>query len=682
MKKLHIHMLLTILPVIIAVILALIFISGITANSVTVEQNSKYMDAEMNAQVQSVSKEIDSVKAMSMELSSLVSATYHTSSLEDYEAIFAKTIADNDMVLGSGIWFEPNVYDASQKYVGPYFYKEDGKIVTTLDYSNAEYDYFNQEYYLNVANGTKEPVITNPYYDSYSGLVMSSCSMPIYDGDTFIGCITVDMQLETIQNLISAVKVGKKGFATLITADGTYISCKDTQKVADGLRITEDSNESIAKLGKKVISEEKGTLSYTDDVKYTAYYTTFSDLGWKLILSMPREELIAPIRKQISIMIFVGAIGLFLSIVIIIYQVTKISKSLNLVTNFAGEIADGNLTSEPLSVKRKDELGVMSNSLSMMHDSLKSIIGTTMTLTGEITDSSSHLHDISESLQQQFEQIQTYMTDISNAMSNTSAATEQVNASSEEVNASINLCAEKVNDSNQIVNEIRDRAKNIQSKCLSSQSRTNELVSGFEEDLSHNIENSKIVQSIGDLADIVSGIAEQINLLSLNASIEAARAGEQGKGFAVVASEIGSLASETSETVNKIKTTVSDVHGAFSSLTDSSNRMLNFVGDTVSSDYNFFVDVAQQYGNDAENIKELTDNIDEMINNIRTIMNEVVLAIQSVAESTLETSDKSESIMTSVTNVSHIINDVASLSNSQKQISGDLSQVVSGFRTK
>ena len=49
------------------------------------------------------------------------------------------------MVLGNGIWFEPNVYDASQKYVGPYFYKEDGKIVTTLDYSNAEYDYFKLE---------------------------------------------------------------------------------------------------------------------------------------------------------------------------------------------------------------------------------------------------------------------------------------------------------------------------------------------------------------------------------------------------------------------------------------------------------------------------------------------------------------------------------------------------------
>lgn len=92
MKKLHIHMLLTILPVIIAVILALIFISGITANSVTVEQNSKYMDAEMNAQVQSVSKEIDSVKAMSMELSSLVSATYHTSSLETMRLFLPKPL--------------------------------------------------------------------------------------------------------------------------------------------------------------------------------------------------------------------------------------------------------------------------------------------------------------------------------------------------------------------------------------------------------------------------------------------------------------------------------------------------------------------------------------------------------------------------------------------------------------
>ena len=96
------------------------------------------------------------------------------------------------------------------------------------------------------------------------------------------------------------------------------------------------------------------------------------------------------------------------------------------------------------------------------------------------------------------------------------------------------------------------------------------------------------------MANVISEIADQINLLSLNASIEAARAGEAGKGFAVVASEIGSLATSTAEAVGQIQNTISQVQNAFDSLTKDAQNMLGFVVNDVTPDYSNFVEVAKK----------------------------------------------------------------------------------------
>ena len=181
------------------------------------------------------------------------------------------------------------------------------------------------------------------------------------------------------------------------------------------------------------------------------------------------------------------------------------------------------------------------------------------------------------------------------------------------------------------------------------------------------------------MAEVISGIADQINLLSLNASIEAARAGEQGRGFAVVAGEIGKLANETTAAVQHIQDTVTLVQDSVEGLSSDSSRLLEFLQKTVTPDYNNFVAVAKQYGEDAGAIDDISTKISEMAENIRRIMNEVTNAIQNIAESTQSTADVSAQIMDSVELVSRVVDGVSKMSENQEMISDNLNAVVNNF---
>jgi len=265
-------------------------------------------------------------------------------------------------------------------------------------------------------------------------------------------------------------------------------------------------------------------------------------------------------------------------------------------------------------------------------------------------------------------------------MMSASAATEEVNASVEEVNASVNLLAEKTEHSKIMSDDIKSKAEEIQKSSQSSFDYATDLTVKYEKSLTKSIENAKVVENIGALADTIYEIAEQINLLSLNASIEAARAGEAGRGFAVVAGEIGKLANDTSKAVDEIQDTISKVHEAFKGLTDESKSILSFVQETVTPDYSKFVGVARQYGDDALSIEENANNISDMADNIRHIMNEVSDAIQSIAQTSQNTADNSNKIMISVEEVSGVVENVSGMSLRQKDISEELTGVVSNFK--
>ena len=114
------------------------------------------------------------------------------------------------------------------------------------------------------------------------------------------------------------------------------------------------------------------------------------------------------------------------------------------------------------------------------------------------------------------------------------------------------------------------------------------------------MEERKNVDKINELTGNILDIASQTNLLALNASIEAARAGEAGKGFAVVADEIRNLADNSRDTANDIQNISNMVTGAVDALAGNAEKMIQFISEHVMKDYDGFVDVADQYQNDAD----------------------------------------------------------------------------------
>ena len=683
-KNIGMRMIATLVPVILVATTLLTVISITVSKNITKEQVEETMNATLSSAEQQVAKNINSVKADASTLSMAVSAGYEDMSLAQFEQMLQGIIGSDDIILGSGLWFEPYVFDKDEKYVGPYVYKDGDEYVTTYDYSNAEYDYFSQEYYT-LAKDSLEPIVTDPYYDETSGTIMASCSSPVYSADsTFLGCVTVDIELSSIQEMINSITIGENGYAVLLSSTGTYLAGLGIpeESISNAILITEDSNSSIAAAGDVVMSaDSSGMTTYEINGKtYDLYYSTIEGLGWKVIITVPESQLFASSNNLTKTMVIILIITLVISIIVILGQVRYISKGIKNVQTFAGYLASGDFTVEPINIKSKDEIGSMSVSLNEMFENNHEIISNISESASQIDTSSELLSDTASQLREQFENIKKYMSDINSQMLNASAATEEVNASVEEVNASVSILAQETDASMDMARDIESRATEILKQSQDSYDTATALSKQFEEKLAVAIENAKVVETIGSLANAISDIAEEINLLSLNASIEAARAGEQGKGFAVVATEIGGLANNTADTVNHIQDTISSVQNAFNALTEDAKGMLEFVQNTVTPDYSSFVGVANQYGEDAKSIASTSDSLKEMTDNIHAIMNEVTDAVQSIAEAAQSTADTSSNILDSVDVVNDEVVSVNDMSSSQQKIAKELTGVVNNFK--
>lgn len=357
----------------------------------------------------------------------------------------------------------------------------------------------------------------------------------------------------------------------------------------------------------------------------------------------------------------------------------KINKYIFKVVDISKSLANFDFTGEH-EIETNNEFAQIFEALKKAQSNIRELIKTIGENSQNISSSSQELSAISEELSAKVMNIDESVANITSGIEERSATAEEITASIEEVESSINeLSGRAVDGSNNASNsKEKSTASRIRGKKAVEKVRS--MYSEKRKKMLQSIEDGKIVASISTMADTIAGIAEQINLLSLNAAIESARAGEHGKGFAVVADEVGKLAEQSSGAVINIKDTITKVQTAFFNLSQESRDILKFVNEDVHSEFEKFMQISTEYYNDSEFLSKMSEEMASMAEELTATINQVSEAVQNMANTSQKSSEHAEAIKSNIDETTKAVEQVAQSAAEQAVVAQKLNGMVMKFK--
>ncbi len=423
--------------------------------------------------------------------------------------------------------------------------------------------------------------------------------------------------------------------------------------------------------------------------KYVVYYVPIYQQGEKggeivgmIFLGTPQETITEIVNKSVFQLLIVIISGIALTASIVFFLTRRIVSALNRSMCFLDDISKGNLKVhiEDELLQRKDEIGNLGRNIEKLKNELRDIVE-------GIKESSDNFHDESENLQKISEEVYHVMKEVDGSTQEIAkSCTEQAEGAS---HASQNVTEMgemiKYNGSEIIkINEIVEQMKEVSGNARVQFKELNDVMENVKESIYFLSEQTNLteesVKKIGAATELITSIASQTNLLSLNASIEAARAGENGKGFSVVASEIQQLSIQSNTAAGKIKDIVED-------LNKNASYTLDKVGDMKSV-------IARQEDNIKrvnESFKDVHIGIDETVKGIEVIINKAdelehtrestVAIVQSSAALSEENTASIEEIMASIGIIYENVQNISYNSKVLNELSQQMKEKVGVFNT-
>ncbi|MEC7940527.1 MAG: methyl-accepting chemotaxis protein [Pseudomonadota bacterium] len=493
------------------------------------------------------------------------------------------------------------------------------------------------------ANAAGKQIITTAYQDAITKALLVTIAEPVRHNGQLVGVVGADVLIDQLVNDVISLDVGDNAHAMLIDAsDGTFLAHPDSAlSLKPVSQLSNDISmpiiENAVRTGSIEIIKERGA-------EKLLYFTKVPNTNWIFAVQMDRATEEANHSTLLTQLIMTAVVITLIVIVLVSWLVSFLFRDLNRVSVALEEIAsgEGDLT-QRLEPKSDDEIGQLAQNFNRfvgnMHTMVSKLSEVSAALANQARQTASQAEERSARIQMQQDEINMVAT----AVNEMAAATQEIagNADHTAQNSS-----EAVGACEHGTGQVTQTQSSIQNLAQEVQIATNVI-----------LELEEHGNSINAILSNIQGIAEQTNLLALNAAIEAARAGEQGRGFAVVADEVRVLSQRTHGSTQEIQQTIELLQGttgkAVSIMNDSRTLAETSVDDANSAAASLtqihaaverISDMATQIASAAEEQASVTSEITRNTEGIRDVSNELADEAHQAAEQAAQLSELSHEL--------------------------------------
>lgn len=627
-------------------VLALVIISlsllGIISSVLnTISTNStlkRSMTATALVSAERVEWEITSYKNLAEDLGMTARLANDAAELEEKKTIIDNRVKVNELVAG-------DILDST------------GTSIFTGE------NYADTDYYAAAMAG--ESYITEPIISEDQSSIELRIAAPLWEGGNYgsevVGVVYLIPEEDFLNDIMVAVNVSANGSAYMLDSGGNVIAHKNKEVVLTKENCikfaeTDPKMKRVANLERKMIDGQTGfgTYYYYGVKKIMAYTPIENSSGWSIAITAP----VSDFNRETIIGVIITILIVIVSIIVAVFMVHRLAENIGTPIHQCAKrltaLAKGDLHTEVPLITSRDEILVLANATQDIVSDMRTIIVDVGYILGEMSDNNfgvdsrageayvgdfkgilEAVHKIKYSLtdtlnhiKESSDQVGLGSTQLADgAQSLAEGATDQA-ASVQELLATVNDVTEQVQRNTESALSTNMKAMEIGKQANASSAYITEMTKAMEKINDASMQIANIIQTIEEIAD-------QTNLLSLNASIEAARAGEAGRGFAVVAGEIGHLANQCTESVEHTRKLIQ----AALSEVESGNRIAEEMANALQQVIDGMDEIVKAVDAVTENCNEQNESM-KQVNDAIEIISEVVQTNSAAAEQTSATSQE------------------------------------------
>lgn len=484
-------------------------------------------------------------------------------------------------------------------------------------------------------------------YKNAEGVNVISASGILNDGTDNIRVISADMTLDRITIIVNSFIDMDNAEAFLVDKNtGVILADREASLISQKLGASGQS-EYYQKVAGQFNSNDYDSATIDGNM------TVFKEVDgtdWVLVSYIPKSIVLAKLIRLRTIMIIVGIVCIMVLCILVERMTNVVVKPVKNMTKAITQMASGDFTVS-VNVKGNDEIAVMGQSIQKFIQAMRQMI--------------SQIGDVSVRLKEQAVSSKNISGEMNTAADIQSKSMHELNDTVDQLSVSVNEIAENVTQLAGVAAETKNDGDSVDIKMR----ETVEVSEKGRMDMEHvsqalnNIELSirsleEAVNKVGsaskeivDIIKLIGDIADETNLLSLNASIEAARAGEAGRGFAVVASEIGSLAKNSTESVGHITQLITEINKLVEDAVSQAGDSVGEIGDSAVLIHTA-VDTFNTIFNNIKATNQLMANVVEKIGHVDEVATNVAAICEEQAASSDEIMATSESMLGQADNIS------------------------------